>query len=164
MARKLRQVERVPFSVEQHGQILAWMAQLSEAGDGWINLIPGIGDDDEKPTALGFFALFSGGGTGVTLCTWIPAREERHGPARPSLGITHVTGHRAAAALASLAVPIPATWLVEQDHPRRGLVLRLLPEEPHEQVLLWALRAVAALSAPRAIRGWHADVYLPAPS
>jgi len=152
------------FSVDQHTQIVAWMAQLSGVGDGWINLIPRIGDDDEKPTSLGFFALFSGGGTGVTLCTWIPARVDRHGDVRSSLGITHVTGHRAASTLQLLSVPIPETWLVEQDHPRRGLVLRLPSEETHEQVLVWALRAVAALSSPRHIRGWQADIYLPAAS
>ncbi len=152
------------FSADELTQIVACMARLAGAGDGWINLIPKITDDDERPTSLGFFTLFGGGGTGVTMCTWVPGSHDQRGRNQPSLGITHVTGHRVVAELQSLAVPIPETWLVEQDHPRRGLVLRVPSDEPHEQVLAWALRAVGALRTPRPIRGWRADIYLPATS
>jgi len=154
----------VEFSVDELTQIVARMARLAGAGEGWINLIPRITDDDERPTSLGFFTLFGGGGTGVTMCTWIPGSHDHRGRIQPSLGITHVTGHRAVAKLHALAVPIPETWLVEQDHPHRGLILRVPFDEPHEQVLVWALRAVGALSTPPPIRGWQADVYLPATS
>jgi len=162
VARKLRQIERVEFSVHELTQLVACMARLAGAGDGWINLIPRIADDDERPTTLGFLALFGGGGIGVTMCTWIPGSLDRRGRIQASLGITHLTGQRAAGRLGSLAVAIPETWLVEQDHPRRGLILRVPSDEPHEQVLVWALRAVGALSAPRPIRRWQADIYLPA--
>ena len=161
MARKLRQVEQEEFSVDNLAQIDAYMARLTRAEDGWINLVPKITDNDERPTSLGFFALFGGGAIGVTMCTWIPGKHSRRGFIKPSLGITHVTGHRVFAELHALAVPVPETWLVEQDHPRRGLVLRVPSDEPHEHVLVWALRAVDALSAPRAVRRWRADVYLP---
>jgi len=164
VARRLRQIERVEFSLDELRRLVASMARLAEAGDGWINLIPRIGDEDERPTSLGFFTLFGGGATGVTMCTWIPGSRQRRRDRQPSLGITHVTGRRAVAQLRSLAVPIPETWLVEQDHPRRGLILRLPCDEPHEEVLVWALRAVSALSGPRPIRGWRADIYLPAAS
>lgn len=164
MARELRQIERVKFSVDELTQIVACMARLTGAEDGWINLIPRIIEEDERPTSLGFFTLLGGGAIGVTMCTWIPGSHNRRGLVKPSLGITHVTGHRVFAELHSLAVPIPDTWLVEQDHPRRGLVLRVPSNEPHEQVLVWALRAVGALSTPRPIKGWRADIYLPATS
>ena len=164
MARELRQIERVKFSIDELTQIVAGMERLTGAEDGWINLIPRITDNDERPTSLGFFRLLGGGDIGVTMCTWIPGSHNRRGLIRPSLGITHVTGHRVFAELHSLAVPIPETWLVEQDHPRRGLVLRVPSAEPHEQVLVWALRAVGALSTPRPIKGWRADIYLPATS
>jgi len=140
------------------------MARPADAEDGWINLIPRITDDDERPTYLGFFAMFGGGGMGVTMCTWIPAGQEHRGHVLASLGITHGTGQRAAAKLDSLAVPIPETWRVEQDHPRRGLILRVPSDEPHEQVLVWALQAVGVLSAPRDIRRWRADIYNPTAS
>jgi len=161
MTRKLRQIERVEFSVDGLTQIVACMARLADAGDGWINLIPKIGDDYEGPTSLRFLTLVGAGASGVTMCTWIPASHDRHGRSQASLGITHVTGRRALPELHSPAAPIPERWLVEQDHPRRGLILRVPADEPHEQVLMWALRAVGTLSTPRDIRRWRADIYNP---
>ena len=162
--RKLREIERVAFTDDELTQIVACMARLGSAEDGWINLIPRINDEDDRPTSLGFFTLFSGGSTGATMCTWVPGSHNRRGLVQASLGITHVTGHRVFAELQSLAVAIPKTWIVDQDHPRRGLVLRLPSDEPNEQVLKWALRAVGALSTAGPIRRWRADVYLPAVS
>ena len=124
----------------------------------WINLIPGITNDDEMTTSLGFLTLVGGGGIGFTMCTWVPGSLNRRGLVQPRLGITHVTRRRAVAELYSLGVPVPESWLVEQDHPRRGLVLRMPSEESHEHVLAWALRAVGALSTsqPRqAMAGRH---------
>jgi hypothetical protein len=138
------------------------MAELAVAGDGWINLIPRMSEvDDDKPTSLGFLTLFGGGGPGVTMCTWIPGTRDHTAQTQASLGIAHVTGHRAVAELASRNSSVPTNWLVEQDHPFRGLVVRIPSEESDEQVLTWALRAVRALGTPRPIRGWRADIYLP---
>lgn len=153
-----RQVERVRFGTGDLSRVVAAMEHLAAAGDGWINLIPGLDENEEKSTSLGFFALFGGGSIGVTMCTWIPAK--RSGKA-VSLGITHVTFRRVVARLQSLGVPVPQGWLVEQDHPRRGLVLAVPAGEADEAVLGWALQAVGALTAPRPILGWQADVYLP---
>jgi hypothetical protein len=138
------------------------MTELAVAGDGWINLVPRMSeDDDEKPTSLGFLTLFGGGGSGLTMCTWIPAAKDHAPQPRSSLGIAHVTGHRAVTELAERSTAVPATWVVEQDHPFRGLVVRIPVAEPNEAVVTWALRAVGALGTPRPIRGWRADVYLP---
>ena len=161
VARALRDVEQLEFNADDLAQVVACMARLADAQDGWINLIPRIADNDERPTSLGFFALLGGGAIGVTMCTWVPGNHNRRGFVNPSLGIAHVTRRRVFAELHSLAVPIPETWLVEQDHPRRGLVLRVPSDEPHEQVLVWALRAISALIAPGPIKKWRADIYLP---
>ncbi len=162
MARKLRQIERLAFRADEPAQIIEYMKRLADAGDGWINLLPNVSSDDERPTSLGFLTLVGGGALGVTMCTWIPASHNDRRRTHSSLGIAHLTAHRAAAQLASSAVPIPATWFVEQDHRRRGLVMRVPSDEPHGQVLEWALRAADALSPPRPERTWRADVYLPA--
>jgi hypothetical protein len=164
VAREHRQVERVEFSGDTTTRIVACMEQLADAGDGWINVIPKLADDEERPTSLGFFTLFGGGGLGVTMSTWIPAVHLHRQGTHSSLGITHVTGQRAFARLNSLGVPVPSAWIVEQDHPRRGLVIRVPSDETPEAVLMWAMRAIAALSAPVRIRGWSADVYLPTAS
>jgi hypothetical protein len=97
----------------------------------------------------------------MTMCTWIPGSNDPRGRRGPSLGIAHVAGRRVATVLGSVGVPVPELWIVEQDHPRRGLVVRIPREEGQASVLDWALRAVGVLSAPREIRGWRADVYLP---
>ncbi len=150
------------FSVDDLTQIVAWMTRLAGAEDGWMNLIPRVGDNDEKPTSLRFMTLFGGGSMGVTMCTWIPARHNHHGPVQASLGITHVTSRRAIRALQSLGILVPDTWAVRQDHPRRGLVFAIPPDEPNDQVIGWALRAAAGLTTSGQIRGWRADIYLPA--
>jgi len=164
VAPKQRQIERVDFAAGELAPVVAYMERLAAAGDGWINLVPRIADNDERPTSLGFFALFSGGGSGAVMCTWIPGHHGRRGDVESSLGITHVTGRRAVAELRSLGVPVPATWRVEQDHPRRGLVVRIPVAESYDVVLNWASRAVAALCAPHPIWRWRADVHLPAAS
>jgi hypothetical protein len=56
---------------------------------------------------------------------------------------------------------VPEGWTVEQDHPRRGLVLRPPLDAALAGVLSWTLRAVSALSVTQPSRGWRADVYLP---
>lgn len=149
------------FSSEDVTRIVPYMARLSEAEDGWINLVPNVTRDDERPTSLRFLTLLSGGATGDTMGTWVPRSHNRHGPVPPSVGITHTTGHRVFAELNSLDLPVPRGWFVEQDHPRRGLVLRVPFEVPHEQVLSWSLRAVDALGGSRRIMRWRADLYLP---
>jgi len=151
MPRSPRRIERVEFSSEEFSAVIESMEKLAQAGDGWINLIPQIDDHEEKSTSLGFFTLLSGGGMGVTMCTWIPRAHDHSGRDQPSLGITHATGHRAGAELYAHAVAIPEAWFVEQDHPRRGLVLRVPNDEPNDQVLTWSLKAMRVLSASQAI-------------
>ena len=163
MPRERRQIERVAFNGDELKEVVAYMARLGSAEDGWINLTPRTSDDDDRPTSLRFFTLLSGGSTGDTMCTWIPGSHNRRGLVQPTLGIAHITGHRVFAELPLLDVPIPQTWIVEQDHPRRGLILRLPFDESSEQVLIWALRAAGALLA-LPIRRWRADVYLPVTS
>ena len=157
-----REVRKVAFGADDLSGVVAQMALLTEVGDGWINLVPRIsGADDERPTSLRFWTLLGGGGMGLTMGTWVPRGRGQPGRDRPSLGITHVTGRRVASELAARSVPVPMAWLLEQDHPRRGLVVSPPADEPHQLVLEWAIRALSALSERGVIRGWRADVYSP---
>jgi hypothetical protein len=149
------------FSAADTIGVVHHMSQLAAAGDGWINLLPGT-SDDETPTSLGFFNLFGGGSIGVTMCTWIPGQRGKDGRPLTSLGIAHTIGRRLGTV--PTVVTIPETWIIEQDHPRRGLVLQVPSVEPHERVLAWALTALAAVSPLGAIGNWRADIYLPAES
>jgi len=117
MARKPRQLESISFRPDGLGSVTDRMAQLATAGDGWINLIPRMSDDDDdNPTSLGFLTLFGGGGPGMTMCTWIPGTRDHAAQTQSSLGIAHQTGHRAVTELASRNTAVPQTWVVEQDH------------------------------------------------
>jgi len=142
--------------------VLACMTQLAAARDGWINLLPAIADDEDAPTVpTGLAAFFGGGNPGVTMCTWIPAGEDRHGRDPVKLGIMHACGRLAAARLRDRGVAVPEDWFVEQDHARRGLVIRVPPGAPHDVVLDWTLRAGRALCNVRLTGKWQAEVHFP---
>ncbi|MGH9171803.1 MAG: hypothetical protein ACRD0Z_13185 [Acidimicrobiales bacterium] len=149
------------FTPDDLEPVVSAMKRLAAAQDGWINLLPTDEDLEVGTPRLGFFALFGGGSNGVMMCTWIPGGLEHHGDALPSLGITHNQGRHVFAEIQSGPAPIPDLWRVEQDHPRRGLIIRLPGDEPPEKVLAWAIRAVGVLRNSTAPVKWVADVYMP---
>lgn len=161
MPRKQRQVERLRFVTSALAPVVAHMDRLVGAGDGWINFVPVADDGDDRATALPFMTLLGGSGGGLTMITWIPLRRDRRGSSQ-SLGISHATGQRVVAALAAVDVPVPPAWTVEQDHPRRGLIVHPPADEGTGPVLDWALRAVKALDGTRPLTSWRADIHLPA--
>jgi hypothetical protein len=155
-----RRVERFEFTPEDAAMVVACMAQLAAARDGWINLLPAIVDDEDAPTMpTGLTALFGGTNPGVTMCSWVPGAQDRRQREPNRLGIMHACGRLAAQRLRSQEVPVPEGWFVEQDHPRRGLVLRVPAGEPPEKVLDWALRAGRALCNVRLTGKWQAEVH-----
>jgi hypothetical protein len=158
VTRVVRLMKQVEFTSEDQDEILGYMNELSHARDGWINVLPEK-DAAESTGTLGFLTLFGGGNSGITMFTWKPEPEDPQAVRRDSLGITHATGRRVAASLT-----IPENWRVQQDHPQRGLVLSIPDEEPHTQVLDWALRTLAALSPFARAGSWRADIYLPSDS
>lgn len=159
-------IEQVRFGPDDPSRVVAAMTRIAAAAEGWVNLLPILAGEDaeadgDRPTALRFMTLFSGGGPGLTMGTWVPAAPGQRGRERASLGLSHRAGRRAVAELAARSVAVPEGWVVEQDHPRRGLVLRPSPEASPDAVLSFALRALAAL-APAGVRSWRADIHLPA--
>jgi hypothetical protein len=160
MTRTARIVKRVEFNADDPAEIVGYMDLLADARDGWINLTPKT--SDESPSTLGFLALFGGGSSGTTMCTWIPEPEDQQGIRHVSLGITHTTGRRIRNQLVPL--DIPKDWLVKQDHPLRGLVLNVPDGEPNDRVLAWALRTTVALAPVGHLGSWRAEIYLPSDS
>lgn len=143
--------------------VVACMTQLAGARDGWINLLPAIVDDEDAPKVpTGLSALFGRWNPGITMCTWVPAGEDRRGRDPTRLGIVHACGRFATARLRSQDLAVPATWFVEQNHPERGLVLRVPSDTLHEALLDWALRAGRALCTVRLTGKWQAEVHFPA--
>jgi hypothetical protein len=160
MARR-RRVEQFEFRPPATAAVLARMEELSEARDGWFNLLPGVPEEEVEPAPGGIFSsLFSGTQAPVSMCTWMPAGRGRR-PAGQSIGILHPRGRFAASQLAALGVPVPSGWRVRQDHARRGLIVLPPGGTPASEVLDWMLRAGAALAVVPLTGTWQARVYLP---
>jgi hypothetical protein len=160
-----RQVEELEFVPEHPLALVSRMELLVQAADGWVNLTPHVegeedGDDQSEDSRLGFSALF-GGVTPprVPLCTWVPRPRSKGGGA--TLGILHAKGRRSVVLLRNEGVPIPGGWRIEQDHQRRGLVIRVDAETSPPDVLAWACRAVSVLCVPVTTGRWRAFVHLP---
>lgn len=156
-------MEELEFRPEDTAAVVERMAALSTAEDGWINLVPGVPDDDEtedlaRPSAFG--ALLGSAQSPLTMGTWMPARHGRR-PREVTLGIMHPRGRRAVQQLADMGIPLPGGWRVRQDHNRRGLIVFPPDSASHADVLSWALRAGAALATTELTGSWQARIYEP---
>jgi hypothetical protein len=148
----------VEFHEDKRQAVVEYMVTMAETGQGWLNISPGL-DLDEAPqprSALG--QIFGSRGPTVPLGTWMPARKRQPSTA----GIEHGEGPKVAARLEDLGVPVPEAWKVIQDHPKRGLVMAMLPPEGPGQldaVLAWLIRATGALCAWPRTGEWRALCY-----
>jgi hypothetical protein len=151
----------VEFAPGDLDEVLRWMAELAEAGRGWINFQPAVDVDDLPPPRSPLGGLLSGRGPDVPLATWTPGRPPRgrSRPEPPSVGLQHAAGPRAASALAERGHPVPEGWVVLNDHSRHGLVLAVPSAVPHAQVVAWLRRAAGALTDIPLTGRWRAAVY-----
>jgi len=158
-----RDVDRFEFTPPAFDRVTGYLRHLTEAGQGWINLLPGVElDEDERQTMPpGLFSLFSNRQPPVTMCTLMPARPSRRAFDGVTVGVLHPTGGKAVARLAAAGVAVPEGWLLRQDHPRRGLVLLARHGASQVDVITWAVRAGTALCRKEMTGDWQAVVYLP---
>jgi hypothetical protein len=150
--------ETFVFEVDQPGPVVTQMDRLGAKHGGWINLTPLVREEDQPSPPDGLMAIFSGPIHEIPVCTWVPGRLGRKGVERDSLGIQHDTGSKVVARLASLGVPLPPGWRWQQDHPRRGLVVRPPLDVAHADQLAWLLEAGIALSRVRLTGRWEVKV------
>jgi hypothetical protein len=158
-----RDVDTFEFTPPAFERVAGYLHHLTEAGKGWINLLPGVDADEHERQTLspGFFALFSNRQPPVTMCTLMPASPTKRATQGVTIGLLHPTGSKAVARLADAGVALPPGWFVRQDHARRGLVLRSPHGAPENEIIDWALRAGAALCREETTGEWQAVVYLP---
>ena len=140
------------------GAVVAAMTELATAQRGWITLQPGIHPDDEPPAPTVLGRVFSGTGPPVPVCTWV-APEPKQKPPHPEIGIMHKAGPKAVRRLTEAGVTVPDHWVVLADHPRRGLVVAIHPDSPHDEVLRWLLRAAQVLTRIAFTGTWKASVH-----
>jgi len=112
---------------------------------GWVNLQPEVADIEEADRP-GSFGIFSSRGPVVPFATW--HRGER------SAGIQHGTGPKVAR-----RIDVPEGWRVMQDHPKRGLVVRVPPGVPDDEVLRWLLATGEQLCPAPLLGRWVAEVH-----
>jgi hypothetical protein len=151
-------VESFEFSPAEPGVVLAHMDRLSAVHQGWINFNPGVREEDVPAPPGAFGALFGSNIHDIPICTWVPGAMGRKGAERDSLGIQHSAGTKVVAHLATLGLPLPTGWRWQQDHPRRGLVVRVPTDVSHAVQLDWLLRAGAALTIVPLTGEWEAQV------
>lgn len=157
-------METIEFDPSEAASVALRMDELAVAGDGWVNVMPGVPSEVQDETPRGFFsALFGSAQPPVSMATWMPPGTGRRAGREETVGFMHPRGRGAVGQLASAGVVLPAGWRVGQDHPRRGLIVHPALGTPHADVLSWALRAGAALTASPQTGRWQARIYLPRP-
>lgn len=162
--RSRRHVETIEFEPSGAGAVVERMEELASAGDGWINLMPGVPDEEVPDPPRGIFsAIFGTAQAPVSMGTWMPAAAGRRSAREETVGFMHPRGRDAVGQLASAGVTLPGGWRVSQDHIRRGLIVHPPSGAPHDEVLSWLVRAGAALSMVPLTGRWQARVYAPRP-
>jgi hypothetical protein len=158
-----RDVDTFEFTPPAFDRVAGYLHHLTEAGQGWINLLPGVevDEDDAQTVPPGLFSLFSIRQPPVTMCTLMPPRPARRATDGVTVGVMHPTGVKAVARLAEAGVPVPPGWVVRQDHARRGLVVLAPHGTPESEIIGWSLRAGQVLCRKEMTGEWQAVVYLP---
>jgi hypothetical protein len=156
-----RETRTIEFTPPETGGVGDEVAALREAGDGWVNLMPGVVDDVDINPPAGLFAFFGTRQPPVTMATVMPARLDKRNVEGMSVGLMHPTGAKTVARLAEAGVGVPDGWVLRQDHPRRGLVLRTAPDTVPADIVTWCVQAGTALCMADMTGQWQAVVYLP---
>jgi len=158
-----RDKDEFEFTPPAFERVTGYLHHLTEAGQGWINLMPGVEVEEEDRMAApsGLFGFFGSRQPPVTMCTLMPARPVRRATEGVTVGLLHPTGSKAVARLAAAGVSVPAGWLVRQDHARRGLVVRAAHGAREVDIIGWSLQAGRALCREEMTGRWQAVVYLP---
>lgn len=154
----------IEITLDDLSAVAAVMADLQQAGGGWINLVP-AGTEKAMLSATRsvpgmIFGQVGGRGPAVPKITWIAPQRRRQRTDPAQIGIEHPAGPRAVHLLAEAGHPVPAGWSVLQDHAIRGLVVAVAEPPPatHETAIDWALTAAGHLIGTE-IRTWRAQVF-----
>jgi len=157
-----RETMTIEFTPPDVAGVADALAKLRHAGDGWVNLLPGIDEEtvDMEPPS-GLFAFFGNRAPPVSMATVLPARPDRRDREGMTVGLMHPTGAKAVARLAEAGIALPDGWALRQDHVRRGLVARTPVDADEAEVVEWCVRAGTALCRAEMTGRWRAVVYLP---
>ena len=157
-------VETIAFDSADTSPVVFEMGGLAARADGqgWINIGPGLRDDQidrlPQPTPLGRW--FSGRGPAVPMATWTPPHRDRNSSV-PTVGVEHGAGPKALDRLRDAGAPLPAGWRKVQDHAKNGIVVHPAPGASHDAVLRWLLSVCWALCPIDIEDHWIAEIHRP---
>jgi len=115
--------------------------------NGWVNLQPEVDTAVEAPShGAGVFAVFGARGPAVPFATW-------HAGER-AVGIQHSSGTKLAR-----RIDVPAGWRVVQDHPKRGLMVRVTDDVTDAAAIAWLIATAAPLCELPMLGRWVAEVH-----
>ena len=133
--------------------------ELARTRRGWINLQPVIDPDDEVPEPGLIGGIFSTVGPALPVCTWFPGKN-RSGTIEPdSVGILHPRGQLLAKQLGDFNLELPTGARVTQDHPRRGMVLRIPVGYDLRKLADWLILVGQTLAVVPLTATWEAKVF-----
>ena len=106
-----RMSTRSNFTPPALDRVTGYLHHLTEAGQGWINLLPGVDAEEEERQTMppGLFSLFTNRQPPVTMATLVPPRPARRGIEGVTVGLLHPTGAKAGRGWARPASPSPGT-------------------------------------------------------
>jgi hypothetical protein len=159
--RSRRDIDTFEFTPPAFDRVRRYLHHLTEAGQGWINLLPGVTVEEEATVSPSPFAIFFNRQPPVTMCTLMPPRPARRSTDGVTIGVMHPTGGRAIARLKDAGVDLPGGWAVTQDHARRGLLVRAAHGTAEADIIGWAIASGTALCREPMTGDWQAVVYLP---
>ncbi|HJM28134.1 MAG: hypothetical protein QF596_08950 [Acidimicrobiales bacterium] len=111
----------------------------------WVNIEPDV-DRESVHTGSIFWRAFSSRGPVIPKFTWVSATTSKSSYQHAQVGLTHPTGNAVLERLKDFHVEIPQGWILEQDHPKRGLVLQLPNQYDAQAVIDFALSSIPVLS------------------
>ena len=131
--------------------------EISELGDGWINVEPVVAEDHQNEVP-GFFAWFSARGPKVPVGTFVPGNSQ----SLASVGVAHGSGRGASDQLQKMGIKPPEAWISRQDHAKHGLVWEINPGQVvASEVVSLLLQSTVGLSTVPTTGGWAATVHQP---
>ena len=145
-------VRRIPFERSDLSVVVAAMADIAAAADGWVNIGPALSNEQaaQIPTRSGLGAWFSSRGPTVAMGTWMPAPATGRAQAA-QVGVEHGQGPDALKRLEQAGLVLPAGWLKRQDHAKHGVVVENDAEADLSLVVDWMVRAVTILTPDVAV-------------
>tara|TARA_B100001250_G_scaffold360629_1_gene338208 strand:+ start:73 stop:552 length:480 start_codon:yes stop_codon:yes gene_type:complete len=111
----------------------------------WVNIEPDV-DEQNIHTGSIFWRAFSSRGPMIPKFTWVSASTSRGNYQPAQVGLTHPTGNAVLGRLNDFKIETPKQWILQQDHPKRGLVIQLPDDYDAKNVIEFALSAIPVLS------------------